>query len=220
MSDVDLTGLNGFDIVLSGYWEVPEEFTPAEARAAHRTDAEAILYDMAADFSRAGARADIRLQFGPAGAADGHQRRVVEDTDAAGIMLADHLSSLLNILIPLRDIRHQEEIVEFVSDLNPDSIFALELYHVAADEEAVEAGMEMLRTVETTLLDRGFSEADIELTVEVSQDARAAITDCARDHHLVVMGKTAEPGTEDQLFGPVCQYIAADSETPLIVVQE
>lgn len=220
LDDTHLEGLNRFDIVLSGYWEVPDQATPAEARDANETAAHAVLYEMAAAFSHAGASTTIRLDFGPPGVAEReYQARVVEDTDAAGIMLADSLSSLLNILIPLRDSRHQGEIVAFVSTLNPESIFAVELYHVTPDEQAVPAAAEMLEGVEQTLLDRGFSEADIERTVEVSADANAAITARARDHHLVVMGETEDPDADDQLFGPVCQYIAGEAGTPTIVVQ-
>lgn len=221
LTEMPLEGLNGFDIVLSGYWKVPDSLTPREAREVHETEAEAILYEMAAQLSHAGAATDVRLHFGPAGVAEReHQQQVVEETDAAGILLADHLSSLLNILVPLRDIRHQEQIVEFVSAFDADSLFVLELYHVAADEDAVASAEEMLHTVEETLRSRGFSEADLELTVEVAEDAKAAITARARNHHLVVMGETANPEAQDRLFGPVCEYIAAASETPIVVVQE
>lgn len=218
---VDLKGLNRFDIVLSGYWELDETQSTANAREAHETEADAVLYDMAAAFSRAGASTEIRLHFGPTGEAGrDHLTTVVEATDADGIMQADQFSSLLNILIPLRDVRHQQEILEFVSQLDPDSIFVVELYHVAADEDAAVTAEEMLRTVEETLLGRGFTESDIERTVAVADDASTALADCARDHHLVVMGETERPDADDQFFGPVSQDIATEAETPIIVVLE
>jgi len=34
------------------------------------------------------------------------------------------------------------------------------------------------------------------------------------------MGETEQPGAEDLLFGPACTYIAEESETPIVVVQE
>jgi hypothetical protein len=221
MTDMHLAGLNGFDIVLSGYWEVPADTTPERAREIHGTDAEAILYEMAAEFSHAGASTDVRLQFGPAGAAErDYQSRLVDETDADGVLLAEDLASFLTILVPLRDSRHQAQIVDFVSGFHADDLFVVELYHVASDEADVESAETMLRTVERTLLDRGFSEADLEVTVEVARDAKAAIAAHAREHHLAVIGETEQPGTEDQLFGPVCTYIAEESGTPVVSVQE
>jgi len=221
MSDMHLDGLSGFDIVLSGYWEIPEQQPPQSARDAHQTEADAVLYETAAQFSRVGARTEIRLAFGPAGAAEqAHHNRMIAETGADGVLLADHLESLHNLVVPLRDVRHQDQIIDLVSAFDADSLFVLELYHVAASEEAVESATEMLREIEQTLLARGFSEADLELKVEVADDAKAAIAANARDHHLVVMGETEKPEAADRLFGPVCTYIAEESGTPIIVVQE
>lgn len=221
MDDVPPDGLGGFEVVLSGYWELPDQRTETAARTAHETEADAMLYEMAAQFSHAGAPTETRLVFGPRGAAQrDHQQHVAAEVDADGILLADHLTSLLNIVVPLRDSRHQAEIVEFVSTLDADSLFVVELYHVAADEAAAESAREMLRSVEQTLLDLGFSDADLKRTVEVAPDPRAAIVDIASEHHLVVMGETQNPDAESALFGPVCTYISEQSETPVAVVQE
>jgi nucleotide-binding universal stress UspA family protein len=220
LTDMPLEELTGFDIVLSGYWEVPENRSVEEVREAHQTDADAVLYDMAAQFSRAGAPTDIQLQFGPAGAARrDHQSQVAEETAADGILLADRLSSFHNILVPLRDVRHQEEVVEFVSTFAPDDLFVVELYHVSTDKTDVSAAQEMLQPVKDLLLKRGFSESDVEITVEVARDVKAAIAAKARDYNLVVMGETEEPDAEGELFGPVCRFIAAEADRPIIVVQ-
>jgi len=219
MTDIHPEALGSFDVVLSGYWELPEHRSSDEGRETHETEAEAVLYEMAAQFSHAGVSTDVRLQFGPAGTAERHHQNVVEETGAAGILLAEQLPSLLNVLVPLRGVRHQDEIVDFVSTFDADSLFVVELYHAAPDEAAVDSAEEMLGEVRDTLLSRGFSAADIETTVEVTGDARAAIAARARDHHLVVLGETEEDDAEDQLFGPVCAYIARESETPIVVVQ-
>jgi nucleotide-binding universal stress UspA family protein len=191
MADMPLEALNGFDIVLSGYWEIPDGTTPAQARTAHEVEADAMLYEMAAHLSQAGAATDIRLEFGPGEQEREHQQRLADELDADGILLADNLSSLLNILV---------------------------LYHVVSEDTDIEAATEMLQAVEQTLLDRGFTEADMEVTVEVADDPKAAIAEFARNHHLVVMGETEQ--SDDQLFGPVCSYIAEQSETPVAVVKD
>ena len=221
MDDMHLSGLRGFKLVLSGYWEVPDGLSPDAVRENHETDAEADLYEIAAQFSRAGARTDIQLQFGATGAAEReYQSRLAAETGADGVLLAEELQSVHNILVPLRDSRHQSEIVDLVSGFDADSLFILELYHVTPDDAAADAATDMLRDVEDTLLDRGFSEVDLEVTVEVAEDPNAALAATARDHHMVVLGETEQPEVSNQLFGPICTYIAEESGTPIIVVHE
>jgi nucleotide-binding universal stress UspA family protein len=220
-TEMSLEVLNGFDIVLSGYWEIPGGTTAEQVRAARETEADAILYEIAAQLSHAGASTDIELTFGEGGETEReYQNRLADEVDADAILLADHLSTLLNILVPLRDSRHQEEIVDFVSAFDSDGLFILELYHVAADDAAAESAAAMLESVEQTLLERGFTDADIEITVEVADDPKAAIAATAEAHHLVVIGETQQSGVKETLFGPVCQYIAEESATPVAVVRD
>lgn len=221
MDDVNIVGLNGFDIVLFGYWETPEGTTPETAREEHETEAEAVLYDMAAQFSRAGASTDIQLHFGPPGDAEGVlQDRIAAETDVDGILVPNQLTMLNNVLIPLRDTRKRDEIVDFVSAFEKDRIFVLELYHATPDETRVEAAERMLEGVKRMLLDRGFSDNDVEVTVEVTDDPASAVADRARNHNIVVMGETEEVGVEDRFFGPIYDYIAEETETPIAVIRE
>jgi nucleotide-binding universal stress UspA family protein len=221
MTEMPPEVLNGFDIVLAGYWETSGATTAEQARAAHKTDADAILYEIAAQFSHAGAATDIELTFGDGKEAEReYQNRLADEVDADAVLLADHLSTLLNILVPLRDSRHQEEIVDLVSGFDTDSLFVLELYHVAPDEAAAESAAAMLDSVEQTLLGHGFTDTDIEITVEVADDPRAAIAATAGAHHLVVMGETEQSTVKESLFGPVCRYISEESATPVAVVRD
>jgi len=220
-TDPNIEGLEGFDITLLGYWEIPGGTTPETAREMHETEAEAVLYEMAANLSRAGASTDIQLHFGPEG--DGQeelQDRIVAETDPDGVLVPDNLTMLNNILVPLRDNRRQDKIVDFVSVFDHDMIFVIELSHAAADEAAVESATEMLEDVKATLLDRGFSEADIEITVEVTDDASASIVERARDHNLVVIGETEESAIPDRFLGPVYETIHEETDTPIAIIRK
>lgn len=220
LTDINVDALDGFNIVLLGYWELPEHTTEAEARNAHETHAEAVLYEIAAAFSYAGASTDIQLHFGPAGPEKRElQTRIVEDADPDGVLLADQLTTLYNILVPLRDNRHKDTIVEFVSAFDTDRVFVVELYHAVPEHDAVETGMQMLETVKDDLLTRGFSESDLELTVEVVEDAKDGIAAKARSHNIVVMGETEERDADDRVFGSISDYIDEKTNTPVIIVR-
>lgn len=217
LSDSSITGLENFDIVLFGYWKIPENTSPESARESHETEAEAALYEMAAAFSRAGAATEIQLHFGPGGEDNRElQNRISEETDCDVVLIADDLTAFNNILVPMRDDRHKRQIVDFLSLFDVDDIFVLELYHATAEEEGIESAEEMLDSIEETLLDGGFTETDIETTVEVADDVKSAIAEKARAHNIVVTGQPAD----GRLFSPIYEYIDEHTTTPIAVVRD
>lgn len=221
LDDAHLDGLDGFEITLLGYWEVPGGASREHVRERHQTEAEAVLYEMAARFSHAGASTDIRLHFGPGGTEKGElQDRILAETDPNAILIPERITAVHNVLVPLRDDRRLEEIVEFLSVFDQESIFVVELYHATPDETGIEAGEEMLAGVRETLLERGFSPADIEITVEVTDEPADAITRHANNHNAVVIGESEELEVESRFFGPTYEYMNGRTNTPIAVVRE
>lgn len=220
LEDAYFEGLDGFHLILMGYWEIPGGANAERAREEHQTEAEAVLYEMASEFSRAGAETDIQLHFGPGGEERSKlQDKILEETDPDGVLMPGTLSMPNNVLVPLRGERNLTEILDFVSQFDHDEIFAIELYHVVSDESDVQAGEEFLERVEESLLERGFSESDIQRTVEVADDPGDAIARVADTHNVVVMGETEELAVEEHFFGPTFQRISEQTNTPIVVVR-
>lgn len=221
LTDTNLQGLTGFDIVLFGYWQTPEGVDPAVIRTEHEAEAQAELYELAAQFSRAGASTDVQLHFGPPGEQmTALETRIADESNADAVVIPSQITLWNNILVPLRDDRNAERIVEFLDAFDRKTIFALELFHVAADESAVEPAREMLRGVEQMLLDHGFTESDLEVTVDVASDPEAAIIEQANRHNVVVIGETEDRQRADQFFGPTYERITDRSEVPVVVVRK
>ena len=220
-TETDVRGLTGFDIVLFGYWKTPEGVDPAVIREEHAVEAQAELYELAAQFSGAGASTEVQLHFGPAGEQmTVLQTRIAEETDADAVVVPSRLTYWNNILVPLRDDRNADRIVEFLDAFDPETTFALELFHVATDESDVEAAREMLGGVEQMLLDRGFTESDLEVTVEVATDPEAAIIDRASNHNVVVIGETEERSDSVQFLGTIYKRITDRTDVPVVVVRK
>lgn len=222
LSDANLDSLDGFDVLLLGYWELADGETAEAARAAHETGAEAMLYEIAAAFSHAGASTDIRLEFGAGGP---HQRAlqesIVEEYDPDGVLLAETLPPVHNVLVPLRDDRHVDSVTEFVGAFGAESLFVVELYHACGEDEDddVESGERMLDAVADRLLSRGFSESDVERSVERVDDVEPALLSKARNHNLVVIGETERRGDDDRVFGDIGERLADRTDTPVLVVR-
>lgn len=215
----NLVGLDEFDVVLFGYWEIPAGTSPETARDVHETEAEAVLYEMAAQFSRAGSSTDVQLHFGRPGEAEvALQNRIAAETDADAVLVPKHLTMWHNVLVPLRDDRRLDDVVEFLSAFDRDSMFVIELFHAAPDREATASAEAMLADVKDRLMERGFSDDDVETTVVIAENASRAIAEQAEKHNLVVMGETDEPDDPDRFFGSVYADIADETDTPIAVL--
>lgn len=217
--DTIVEGLAGFEIVLLGYYEVPEGSDPVRVRSEHETEAEGALYDMAAAFSKAGAPTDVELHFGHADDERGIRDRIAERTDLDGVFVPNPISTLGKVLVPLRDARNAERVVEFVGTLDEYTILDIELLHVVPDEAGVEDGRAMLRNVRDRLVDRGFPAAEVEVTVEVDADPAFSIGNRARRHDLVVMGETEQLDLEERIFGRTYETVADRTDVPIIVLR-
>ncbi|MXR19216.1 universal stress protein [Halobacterium bonnevillei] len=217
----NIVGLSGFDVVLFGYWELPEGMSRETARANKEAEAQEILYEMAAAFSRGGASTSVRLFFGQPGPEEAAlQERIADETDADAVLLGAPITMWANVLVPLRDARHRAELVAFLAGLDTDSIFTLELYHVAAGPAAVEAGEAMLDSLRAELVEHDFPEDVVEVTVEVHDDAGEAIAERAQRHNLVVMGETEERPSEAEFLGPAYHTFADRADVPVVVLRD
>lgn len=219
VSDTFVEEFSGFDVVLFGYWEVPPETDIDAFRDQHQIEADAVLYELAAAFSHAGAQTEIELHFGSAGD-DELRDEITQQTRADAIFVPKPFTSLGKVLAPIRDARNQPRLVEVVGALNENTVIDIELFHVCSDPSEEHDADEMLAEVRESLLDQGFPGLEVETTVEVNEDPGYAIAQRARRHDLVIMGATDEPDFEDKVFGPVYEYVADRSEDPILVVHE
>lgn len=219
LDNVNVVGLNGFNITLFGFWNTPENGSQEAMQEKHEAEAKAVLYDMAAQFSRAGALTDVQLHFGHSGTEEGEfQERIAAETNVDGVLIPKRLTRFSNILVPLRDDRKLDEIVDFICGFDRANIFVVELYHAAPNGTAIEAVKRMLTDAKQALLNRGFVENDLEITAKVTDNVEAAIVDRVHSHNIVIVGETGELEIEDRFLGPIHNYIANKTNTPIIVI--
>ncbi|MDY6779965.1 MAG: hypothetical protein SV760_05360, partial [Halobacteria archaeon] len=148
--------LSGFDISLLGYWEVDEGKSVEEVREKNETEAEAVLYDLAARFSEQGSSTDIQLYFGPSGEEERNLRdRVVEQTHASAVLFPSRSTLLRKVLVAVKDEDQQDKLVNLVAGLDPDTTLRIELYHAVEDEDELEAAEEMLADMREKLIQEG-----------------------------------------------------------------
>ena len=218
--DANVQGLTGFDIVLFGYWPTPEWEDPMVVYTDRAVEAEAELYELAARFSRAGASTDIQLYVGPSrNRMTALQNLITEEANADAVVIPKQITLWNNVLVPLRDDRNVDQIVEFLNAFDQESMFALELFHVASEESEIKAAQEMLCGVEQSLLDRGFTASDLEITVEIATDPETEVIEQTTGYNVVMIGETEEQPASDRSLGSTYERIAERTDVPVAVVR-
>jgi hypothetical protein len=212
--------LSGFDISLLGYWEVDEDESVEEVREENKTEAEAVLYDLAARFSEQGSSADIQLYFGPPGQEESNLRdRVVEQTHASAVLFPSRSTLLRTVLVAVKDEEQKDKLVSLVTSLDPDTTLRIELYHAVVDEDRSEEAEDMLADMREKLIEKGFPQVELETKTEVITDESLGIRRRATSGHydLVVMGETDDPDTEDKVFGQKYEIVSEETELPIML---
>lgn len=203
-------------VILLGVYELPDEVDD-EGRHRREIEAKNTLYSLASNFVREGETAEVELVMGQE-LAD-VPSAVAEERDADALLLPNPIVTLGRVLVPIRDRKFAEPVVEFVSTLEESGLIHTSLLHVAEDDDAVEGAEQFLSEVENSLVEAGYPSTGIDTEVVVSDDPSFAVSSAANGYDLIIMGETQDTGYE-RVFGEMYESVAEQTNLPIIVVRE
>jgi nucleotide-binding universal stress UspA family protein len=212
---VDLTG--ALDVVLVGWYAVPEQTSPEQARDQFEDEARVALEAIADDFRAAGATVQSHLVF------TGNEldtiERISAEQDCDAVLIPHSLAKLERILVPMRGLHNAPRIARFVAGLVQDGTTDVTLLHVLGEEEERgDVQHNVLDAVGRMMAEEGIGASLVRMRIEVADDPGTAIIDAARNYDAVVIGET-EPSVADVIFGSVPEQIAREASIPVIVVR-
>lgn len=212
---VNLTG--SLDVVLVGWYAVPEQTNPQQARDQFEGEARAALDTIADAFRTAGATVHPHLVF------TGNQLDTIERISAEqqcdAVLIPHPVNQLERILVSLRGVRNAPRIARFVADLVQDGTTDVTLLHVLSEEEEREdVQHNVLDAVGQMMTEEGLDAGLVRMRIEVADNPGTAIIDAAREYDAVVIGET-EPSVADVMFGSVPEQIAHEASIPVMVVR-
>jgi nucleotide-binding universal stress UspA family protein len=209
--------LRPVDVVVLGYYPVPDQTAPAHLKSDHEAEASARL-DAAVDrFEDNDHEVEGVLVF-----TKDHQDtidRVAEEYDCDAVLVPGDGGAVERILVPLRGDVNLERIVSLVADLVRASDAHVTLLHSVADDADPSQGEFMLRGAVDRLTEEGGDRARVDWELDESRDPRSAVVALASDHDLVVLGET-EPSLRDRIIGTVLTPIIESIDSPAIVVRD
>ncbi len=209
--------LSSLRVVLLGWFAVPEQTSPAQARDQFGEEAQDTLDAIAQRFAEAGAEGTTRLVF--TGDKLDTLTRISSEEDCDAVLIPGAMDELRRVLVPLRGLENAREIAPFIADLCRDATATVTLLHIVEDEETTDSSREtVLEPAADRMRDHGLDASLLELDAVVADDPADAIVDRAATYDLVVLGET-EPSVREILFGTVPERIVTTTDVPVIVVR-
>lgn len=209
--------MGSLKVILVGWYAVPDQTSPEQARDQFEEEAQAALDRVARGFQDAGAEVQTHVVF--TGDELDTIERISAEEDCDAILIPASLDRLERILVPLRGVHNAERIAHFVADLVQDGTTDVALLHVLEEDEEEEAVQkDLLGTVAAMMKDEGIDAGLVRLRIEVADDPGDAIIDIAKEYDVVVIGET-EPSVREVIFGSVPEQVARDAAVPVMVVR-
>ncbi len=209
--------LSSLRVVLLGWFSVPEQTSPAQARDQFGDEAEATLDEAARGFEEAGADVTTRLVF--TGDEFDTLTRISTEEDCDAVLTPGPIEQLQRVLVPLRGIQNIRGIAPFVADLCRDGTAEVTLLHILEGEETVASSREsVLEPAAEMMSEHGIDVRHFDLESVAAADPADTIVEWAGRYDLAVLGET-EPSVQEILFGTVPERIVNTTDVPVIIVR-
>jgi nucleotide-binding universal stress UspA family protein len=207
-----LDALGAVQVVVLGYFPVPDQADPALVKDNFESEAADRLHEVAAHPGRI----EEVLVFT-------HDRettvdRVANEFDTAAVLLPGTGDDFERLLVPVRGEVNLERIVDVVADLLLVSDATVTLFHAAVEDADPSHGELLLRGTADRLTDYGVDESRIDRQLSTAADPVAEIVRLAAEHDLVVFGET-EPSLAERIIGDSLSRMLDAIDRPALVVR-
>lgn len=208
-----LDRLGTVEVVLLGYFPVPDQAEPALLRdqygpeAADRLDAVADEHDHLAEV----------LVFT-------HDRestidRVADEYGCNAVLTGGDSATVNRVLVPLRGDINLDRILAVVADLLLAGDETATLFHSVPEEADPSQGELLLRGAVDRLGEYGVDRDRVGWRVSEGGDPRTDIVEFGAEYDLVVLGET-KPSLRERIIGDVLSEIVDALEVPVLIVRD
>ena len=205
--------LGPVEVVLLGYFPVPDQAEPALIREEYGQAATERLDAVAAAHGDPG---EV-LVFT-------HDReatidRVADEYDCDAVLTAGGTGALDRVLVPLRGDVNVDRILSVVADLLLAGEETATLFHSVAEGTDPSGGELLLMGAVDRLVEYGVDRDRVDWRLAEGGDPRTDIVELGGEYDLVVLGET-EPPLRERIIGEVLSGIIDGLEVPALVVRD
>jgi nucleotide-binding universal stress UspA family protein len=204
------------DVILLGYYPVPDQVAPAQLRQDHGSDATATLAEVADEFRASGVDVTDVLVFT-------HDRedtidRVADEHGCEAVLTSGESERIEQVLVPVRSDTSLERIVLFLADLMRMSDVSITFFHSVVEESDPSQGESLVRGAVDRLEETGIDRERIDWQLSDEDSPHDEIIDLAREYDLLVLGET-KPSLRERILGTVPSRIVDEVNKPAFIVR-
>lgn len=206
------------DIVLLGYWPVPDQSSPQQLRDQFGDEARQSLGVVKQHLEDQRFEITTELQFTKN--RDQLIDRVANSHDCTSVLFPGTVRSTPpeSILVLLKSDSDLDRIARTLATLFRDSSVDILLFHAVERGDDVEATEDVFREVTDNLETRGIHPDRIHWEQSDRGSRADSIVSEVAEHDLVVLGES-EPSVRERIFGPVQSAIADRTERPSLTIR-
>ncbi|MFC5367947.1 hypothetical protein [Salinirubrum litoreum] len=208
--------LGTVEVVLLGYFPVPDQAEPAMVRDQHGAEAAARLDAVAADHG--GLAETLVFTHDREATID----RIADEYDCDAVLTGGSTgqsAGVERVLVPLRGDVNLDRILAVVADLLLAGEETATLFHaVPADGDPTQGELLLAGAVDR-LVEYGVDRDRVDWRLSEGEDPSADIVALGAEYDLVVLGET-EPSLVDRIIGSFLGGVVDALETPALVVRD
>jgi nucleotide-binding universal stress UspA family protein len=205
------------DVVLLGYYPVPDQVAPAQLRQDHESEATETLAGMADEFRASGINVIDVLVFT-------HDRtdtidRVADEYGCDAVLALSEVESIERVLVPVRGDTNLERIISLLTDVMRMSDVSVTFFHSVAEDSDPSHGEFLVRGAVDRLNEVGIERGRIDWQLSDEESPHDKIIELAREYDLLVLGET-KPSLGERILGTVPTRIVDEVDKPAFIVRD
>ena len=205
------------DVVLLGYYPVPDQVAPAQLRQDHESEATATLAEMADELRANGIDVTDVLVFT-------HDRtdtidRVANEHGCDAVLTPSEVERIERVLVPVRGDTNLERIVSLLAGIMRMSDVSVTFFHSVAEDSDPSHGEFLVRGAVDRLDEAGIQRERIDWQLSDEESPHDEIIELAREYDLLVLGET-KPSLGERILGTVPTRIVDEVNKPAFIVRD
>ena len=205
------------DVVLLGYYPVPDQVAPAQLRRDHESDAMETLDRTTDAFESSGLDVTEVLVFT-------HDRedtidRVATEYGCDSVLTVGPAERIERVLVPVRGDTNLERIVSLLAAVMRTSDASVTFFHSVAEDSDPSHGEFLVRGAVDRLGEADIDRERIDWRLSDEESPHDEIIELAREYDLLVLGET-KPSLRERILGTVPSRIVDEVDKPAFIVRD
>jgi len=205
------------DVVLLGYYPVPDQVAPAQLRQDHESEATATLAEIAGEFRAGGIDITEVLVFT-------HDRtdtidRVANEYSCDAVLTLGEVERINRVLVPVRGDTNLERIVSVLAGIMRMSDVSATFFHSVVEDSDPSHGEFLIRGAVDRLNEAGIERERIDWQLSDEESPHDEIVELAREYDLLILGET-KPSLGERILGTVPARIVDEVNKPAFIVRD